>query len=49
MLAEAGVDWQFGVLLLFLVGVFSALLAPVPEREKRRTPSEDTTKIRRLP
>lgn len=42
-------DWQFGVLVLFIAGVFLALLKPTPADRGPSAPTEDTRKTWRLP
>jgi len=44
----AEVDYLFGILLFSIVSVVAALLLPVPPPKKKPTPSEDTTKTRRM-
>lgn len=42
-------DWQFGVLVLFILFAFVMLLAPERKPERPSAPIKDTTKTRRHP
>jgi hypothetical protein len=42
-------DWQFGVLVLFIAFAFAMLLVPVPKAQRPSAPTQDTTKTLRLP